>query len=122
VRWCPERSNAKRGARPCHSRSLAKNHLTPQFVYILHCSDSSYYVGITEDVSARLARHRAGKGCLYTRLHRPFTLVHQEGPYPIAQAMFRERQLKRWSKAKKEALIRRNRTGLTNRAPSNSFG
>ena len=87
---------------------MAKNHRTPQFVYILRCSDNSYYVGITADVSCRVALHNSGKGSLHTRLHRPVTLVYQEGPYPITQAMFRERQLKRWSKVKKEALIRRH--------------
>jgi predicted GIY-YIG superfamily endonuclease len=74
---------------------MAKNHRTPQFVYILRCSNSSYYVGITENVSSRLARHNSGNGSVHTRLQRPVTLVHQEGPYPIAQAIHCERRRRR---------------------------
>ena len=77
----------------------------PWFVYILECSDYSYYVGHTENVASRLKAHNYGKGALYTRLRRPLTLVYQEQVNSKQAAIKREQQIKRWSKAKKEALI-----------------
>ena len=75
------------------------------FVYILRCADGSYYVGSAEDVAERVKRHNSGDGAEYTARHRPAVLVYSE-PHPNeASAILRERQLKRWSRAKKEALI-----------------
>lgn len=74
-------------------------------VYILRCSDGSYYVGGTDDLSARLEAHNAGRAAAWTAKRRPVTLVYRE-PQPDEQsAIRRERQLKRWTRAKKEALI-----------------
>jgi putative endonuclease len=76
------------------------------FVYILLSQDSSLYVGITRNVAGRLARHRCGTGSKFTRIHAPLRLVYTEGPLSEEAAARRERQLKRWSRAKKVALIR----------------
>jgi len=76
------------------------------YVYILLCADGSYYVGFTESLEARLKEHNEGKlGACYTFLRRPVTLVYSESYNIQADAIKRERQLKGWSHAKKEALI-----------------
>jgi putative endonuclease len=76
------------------------------WLYILRCADGSYYTGSTNNLSLRIAEHQAGKGSNYTRRRLPVELVYiQEFPSEH-QAFLRERQVKGWSRAKKEALIR----------------
>jgi tRNA/rRNA methyltransferase len=76
------------------------------YVYILRCADRSLYIGHTDNLALRIARHNAGAAdCSFTCNRRPVTLVYSE-PFPSrAAAVKRERQLKRWTRAKKEALI-----------------
>ena len=74
-------------------------------VYILRCSDKSLYIGETDDVDLRLTRHNDGRGSVRTSTRRPVVLAYSE-VHPTRQAALkRERQLKRWTRAKKEALI-----------------
>jgi putative endonuclease len=75
------------------------------FVYILRCSDDSLYIGETNDVVARLSRHNDGRASSFTASRRPVHLVFTEVHDSREAALARERQLKRWSRAKKEALI-----------------
>jgi predicted GIY-YIG superfamily endonuclease len=75
------------------------------FVYILRCSDGTFYVGHTDDVAARIVAHQAGTGSTYTAARRPVELVYRETHTSLESAVARERQLKRWSAAKKEALV-----------------
>ena len=75
------------------------------FTYILQCSDSTYYVGHIEDLEKRLVRHNAGRGPKYTADRRPVSLVYSESHPTKEQAIAREKQLKKWSRAKKLALI-----------------
>lgn len=75
------------------------------FVYILRCADGSYYVGKTNDLRTRLAEHQSGVGADYTSVRRPVEMVYAEEHSTIRSAKNRELQLKRWSRAKKEALI-----------------
>ena len=75
------------------------------FVYILRCADGSYYVGKTDDLRTRLDEHQSGVGAHYTAVRRPVEMVYAEEHSSIRDAKDRERQLKRWSRAKKEALI-----------------
>jgi putative endonuclease len=75
------------------------------FVYILACSDGAVYVGSAGDVAKRLAQHGRPKGAKFTRDHPGGRLIYVEGPLSIALALLRERQLKRWSRDKKLALI-----------------
>ncbi|NUN48409.1 MAG: GIY-YIG nuclease family protein [Candidatus Brocadiae bacterium] len=75
-------------------------------VYILRCADGSLYIGRTPSLQARLARHAQGQGCQYTAHRLPVTLVWQEHHASWETAFAREAQLKRWSRAKKEALVR----------------
>jgi len=75
------------------------------FVYILRCSDGSYYVGKTTDLRVRLDEHKAGVGANFTAARRPVEMIYAEEYETLGQAEDRERQLKRWSRSKKEALI-----------------
>lgn len=74
-------------------------------VYILRCADGALYVGETTDVPARVRRHLEGNGSRFTARRRPVALVLVETYDSRAGALDRERQLKRWTRAKKEALI-----------------
>ncbi|MFZ2681558.1 MAG: GIY-YIG nuclease family protein [Patescibacteria group bacterium] len=75
------------------------------FLYILECRDGSYYVGSTNDLIARVDRHNAGAGADWTNDRRPVKLVYQETYDSMLSARKRERQLKGWSRYKKENLI-----------------
>ncbi|ABC84031.1 GIY-YIG nuclease family protein [Anaeromyxobacter dehalogenans] len=76
------------------------------FVYMLRCSDGSYYVGHTDDLETRVVQHQHGALGGYTATRRPVALVWSAEFASRDQAFLRELQLKRWSRAKKEALIR----------------
>jgi putative endonuclease len=76
------------------------------FVYILKCADGSYYVGNTRKTLAeRLLEHDEGKYAGYTSYRRPVELVYSEYHDRLVAAFERERQIKGWSRRKKEALI-----------------
>ncbi len=75
------------------------------FVYILRCSDNSYYVGSTRNLEHRLWQHSTGAGCSYTRKRQPVILVFAEEYDRIDEAYAREKQLQGWSRKKREALI-----------------
>ena len=76
------------------------------FVYILKCADGSYYVWNTrKPVAERLFEHNEGKFGSYTASRRPVELVHSEHWDRLVDAFSRERQIKGWSRRKKEALI-----------------
>lgn len=74
------------------------------YVYILQCADQSLYVGETRDVVARVLMHQPGEASGFTRQRLPVTLVYAEEHPDRLRALVRERQLKRWTRAKKEAL------------------
>ena len=75
------------------------------FVYILRCNDGSYYVGSTRDLENRVDKHNAGFYGGYTARRRPVELVHSQEFGRIEDAIAAERQIKGWSRAKKEALM-----------------
>lgn len=75
------------------------------WIYILKCSDESYYVGLTDDVDRRLAEHRQKIGAKHTKVRGVRSVVYKEFFESIECASAREKQLKKWSRAKKEALI-----------------
>ena len=75
------------------------------YVYILRCSDGSYYTGHTENLEARLAAHQSGHFAGYTHTRRPVTLVFTQEFPTREEALASERRIKGWSRAKKEALI-----------------
>jgi len=74
-------------------------------VYILKCADGSYYTGHTEDLERRIAAHARGDIGGYTSSRRPLQLIWSEQFASRAETIERERQVKGWSRAKKEALI-----------------
>ena len=75
------------------------------YVYILRCADQSFYVGQTHNIDRRVEAHNAGRGPMFTAKRRPVTLVFVEPHDTKAAAVRRERQLKGWSRKKKQALI-----------------
>lgn len=75
-------------------------------VYILQCSDSSYYVGMTEDLKTRVCDHNKGRGARYTKLKRPVKLVYSEEAQGKRAAEAREQELKKLSLKNKEKLIK----------------
>lgn len=75
------------------------------FVYILRCADGTYYTGHTDDLDRRMAEHHSGSCEGYTSLRRPVELVWSQEFPSRDEAIQRERQVKDWSRAKKEALI-----------------
>ena len=79
------------------------------FVYIVRCSDGTLYTGWAVDAAARVRAHNAGRGAKYTRTRRPVKLVYSEELPTRAEAMKRELQIKRYSRAKKLALARDRR-------------
>ncbi|AVA20559.1 MULTISPECIES: GIY-YIG nuclease family protein [unclassified Rhizobium] len=82
-------------------------------VYILRCSDGSYYTGLTkQEIEARVWEHNAGIYDGYTAKRRPVELVFHEVYDRIIDAIARERQIKGWSRRKKEALIALNYEAL----------
>jgi putative endonuclease len=76
------------------------------WLYILLCADGSYYTGTTRtDLEIRLAQHQTGHFGGYTATRRPVVLVYSEYFEHIVDAIAAERQVKGWSRAKKEVLI-----------------
>ena len=75
------------------------------FMYILECGDGTYYTGSTPDVEKRLEEHDAGFGANYTAKRLPVKLVYTERFLMIKDAFEREKQIQKWSQAKKKALI-----------------
>lgn len=76
------------------------------FVYILECSDKTLYVGYTNNLEARIARHNQGKGAHYTKLRLPVVLKYFEEFTTLNQAMKREYEIKSWTRQEKLALIK----------------
>ena len=77
-------------------------------MYILLCSDGSYYTGSTIDLERRLEQHQNGEGANHTKKRLPVTLVYYEEYPRIDTAFYREKQIQGWSRKKKEALIEDN--------------
>ena len=75
------------------------------YMYILECSDRSTYVGSTRDIEIRLAQHQAGEGSIYTRTRLPVRLLFTEYYERVEDAFFREKQVQRWGRAKRLALV-----------------
>ena len=79
------------------------------YVYILKCSDDSYYTGITNNLDKRIKEHKFGKyrDC-YTYKRRPLEVNFYETFNDVLQAIYFEKKIKKWTHAKKEALINGN--------------
>ena len=75
------------------------------FVYIVKCSDESYYTGVTSNLEQRINEHNYGIFKGYTSKRLPVTLVFSNRFSDVREAIRAEKQIKGWSRAKKEALI-----------------
>jgi putative endonuclease len=75
------------------------------WMYILICSDGSYYTGSTRNLDVRIWEHNEGTGCNFTRKRLPVKLVYCEEFDRLDEAFFREKQVQGWSRRKKQALI-----------------
>jgi len=79
------------------------------YVYILKCADNSFYTGITNNLERRLIEHQSDKNIFsYTNSRKPIELVWFEKFTNPNEAISKEKQLKGWSRKKKEALINEN--------------
>jgi putative endonuclease len=79
--------------------------VTLAYMYILECSDGSYYTGSTKDLVKRLWEHENGLGSNFTKKKRPVKLVYCEEYDRIDDAFFREKQVQGWNRSKKKAVI-----------------
>jgi putative endonuclease len=75
------------------------------FVYIVECKDGSYYTGVTSDLEKKINEHNSLIFKGYTSSRLPVKLVYSNRFININEAINAEKQIKRWSRAKKEALI-----------------
>ena len=76
------------------------------YVYILKCQDKSYYTGLTWKADLRWIQHLSSFGSRYTSKHKPKKLVYLEEYDNLEQARKREKQIKGWTRIKKEKLIK----------------
>ncbi len=74
-------------------------------MYILKCSDGSYYTGSTKYLDIRMKQHNEGRGANYTAKRLPVELIYYEEYDRIDHAFYREKQIQNWSRKKKEALM-----------------
>jgi len=76
------------------------------YVYILECSDKSYYTGVTNNPEKRLQEHNRGIiTTSYTYTRRPVKIMYVESFTNFNLAIEWEKRIKKWSRKKKEALI-----------------
>ncbi|WP_299681543.1 GIY-YIG nuclease family protein [uncultured Tenacibaculum sp.] len=94
------------------------------YMYILQCSDGSYYTGSTINLELRIKQHQNGEGAKHTKKRLPVKLVYFEEFLTIQEAFHREKQIQKWRREKKEALIAGNLEKLKelSRKPSTDPG
>ncbi len=78
----------------------------PHFFYLARCADESLYAGTCVDLAKREQKHNDGTGAKYTRGRRPVRIVYNEKYESVSEARRREAEVKKWSKERKEELIR----------------
>lgn len=74
-------------------------------MYILKCSDGSYYTGITNDLAKRVEKHNTGRGAKYTRTRTPVIVTYVKSIGSMVDAMREERRIKKLTRAQKEKLF-----------------
>ncbi len=90
----------------------------PAWFYILKLQSGSLYIGATTDLKKRYEEHCTKRACRTTTLDPPIALVYSEEYETFSETRRREAQVKRWSRAKKEALVAGNLATLRNLAKS----
>ena len=78
------------------------------YVYLLRCSDDTFYCGWTNDLASRVAAHNSGTGAKYTRSRLPVELVYYEACESKSEAMSREWHIKKMSRPQKAKLVAQN--------------
>jgi putative endonuclease len=81
----------------------------PYYVYMILCEGNSFYTGYTGNLNSRMRLHNRGKGARYTKMHRPKKLVHVEEFHSRAEAMKRERRIKKLTHHQKLRLANRRK-------------
>lgn len=89
-------------------RAKGKKLEKPWLLYILKCSDNSFYTGITNDLNRRLKMHASGRASHYTRTRGPVELLYQEPCATRTQALVRECVVKALPRKRKEKLVGRD--------------
>lgn len=82
------------------------------YMYILECSDGSYYTGSTNDLIRRFLEYQNCEGANHTKNRLPVKLIYFEVFTRIDDAYYREKQIQGWTRVKEEALMNRNRALL----------
>jgi len=77
----------------------------PYYVYIIQCKDGSFYTGYTKDLDSRLMLHMNRKGAKYTQMHRVEKLVYAENFSSRAEAMRKEKEIKKLNHRDKLKLV-----------------
>ena len=96
----------------CPERSRRAGLPMQYAVYIVECGDGSLYVGHTHDLEQRMSYHSEKRGALHVAHHGFGKLIYSESAPDHATAIAREKQIKRWSRAKKLALVRGDHLSL----------
>ena len=91
------------------------------YLYILECSDGTYYTGSTVDLEKRIWEHENGLGANHTKKRLPVKLVYAEPFDRIDEAFYREKQVQGWTHAKKKALIEGNFSKIQDLAKCRKF-
>jgi putative endonuclease len=82
----------------------------PYYVYIILCTDGSFYTGYTKNLDVRARLHACGKGARYTKMHKPSGVAYAELLDSRAQAMKREKAIKKLTHQQKVNLINSRKT------------
>src|SRR5271169_295023 len=92
---------------------MSTNEMKTYYIYILQCADGSYYTGVTNNVEKRFYEHQEGliESC-YTHNRRPVKLMYIEESSDVLATISREKQIKGWTRKKKEALIAKDHEKL----------
>jgi putative endonuclease len=101
---------------PASAGSLGDRIINMPFMYILECSDGTFYTGSTWNLEKRLEEHKKGQGANYTKKRLPINLVYSEKYNSIKKAFQRERQIHNWGHEKKKALINKDKSLLSEKS------
>jgi len=113
-RLTPDIPYAEKWSRACRGTSS----LMPAWLYILRLKSGNLYIGSTTDLDKRYENHCSGRACRTTKYDSPVAIVLSEQLKTFSQARLRESQVKRWSRAKKEALVSGELSSLRNLSKS----
>ena len=76
------------------------------WVYIVKCSDGTFYTGVSNNLEARIKKHNSGEGAKYTQSRRPVELVYKEKSLDRSRSLKREIEIKKLKKSEKLELIK----------------